>query len=778
MYKSNASERLSNKATIARVKRPSFVCEDNSGSSSTAQNDNNQEILKLLRAIHQNGERQIKLLEAVVGGANDVKEKQVYKEQRALALEKKPNLVHEPSPTSVPWTESPDEAAAPDLFTSSEEDRKLSMVIILGILRVAPSLMDRLNVTEQTWSFLLHHQHAVATWTPKPATEPYETAKGARIRRLTDFIREFRSSLARRGLPEVVLKRNGTSIRLRFPENEAQISEMGPDLAQYIILRWLKRPDFSLLPYVENHKSISLGVFKRMCRVGTGPIRMTDNLFHFQQMALVMEFMAIQAPRGPVVSNIQAAWDFTLDFVAPWKSRGQLPCSRQNAFWVSPKDPSQRVRLETLTLQHFMRVFSTIREVSVNADAVKRLELGGVLMSRTAGGLERTRVNKAHQPLFRRLELTEKRLGQMMVVSINYEVPVYKMIRLADSAVGISTPEPEVVKADTEYGPHRWQGGITIFQEAILANFATWYQEWEETMYHIDAVLKVQLEDIFDPTTRMHLMFESSSNSKFEQSETYFFVIELLRIASDWITEAVTDLHTLRTWTTRLVSGPDDITALIEAKWEEVFDVAKKHEANLLARIEKQRLEVYSLRDGLFNATSVRESTKGTHINEYILVFTVMTVLYLPLGFMATLYGIDLFDFKVPGQTKQFAITTGLVAGSTYLAALGLLYGVRHRRKKGSYRELWAGVMQETATSLGTALFQFKGAFGAQQTEAKAEEVLVQDGIPEHLKRSFFADYGQEMGNTVEQQPDEQRQHHIWARDIISRRGTNTRISV
>ncbi|KAK8083892.1 hypothetical protein PG996_002673 [Apiospora saccharicola] len=416
------------------------------------------------------------------------------KQQQTLASEKKPNLAYGRSLSFEPWIESHDEAAAPDLFTSSDEDRKLSMVIILGILRVAPSLMDRLNVAEKTWEFLLHHQHAIAIWTPKPATEPYETAKGNRIRRLAEFIREFRSSLTRRGLPEVVLKRNGTSIRLRFPENESQTSEMGPDLAQYIILRWLKRPEFSLLPYVENHKTISLGVFKRMCRIGTGPVRMTDNLFHFQQMALVMEFMAIQAPRGPVVFNIQAAWDFTLDFVAPWKSRGQLPCSRQNAFWVSPKDPTQRVRLETLTLQHFMRVFSTVREVSVNADAVSRLELGGIQMSRTAGGLERTRVNKANQPLFRRLELTEKRLGQMMVVSINYEVPVYKMIRLADSAVGISTPEPEVVRADTEYGPHRWQGAITIFQEAILANFATWYQEWEETLYHIDAVLKVQVE--------------------------------------------------------------------------------------------------------------------------------------------------------------------------------------------------------------------------------------------------------------------------------------------
>ncbi|KAK8050806.1 hypothetical protein PG994_012536 [Apiospora phragmitis] len=328
------------------------------------------------------------------------------------------------------------------------------------------------------------------------------------------------------------------------------------------------------------------------------------------------------------------------------------------------------------------------------------------------------------------------------------------MIRLTDLAVGISTPEPEEVKAD-EYGEHRWHSGIIIFQEAVLANFATWHQEWEETMYHIDAVLKVQLEDIFEPTTRMHLMFESSSNSKFEHSETYFFVIELLRIASDWITEAVADLGTLRAWTDRSY-GPEDITALIEAKWREILDVAKKHEADLLARIEKKRLEVYSLRDGLFNATSVRESTKGTYINEYILVFTVMTVLYLPLGFMATLYGLDLFDFKMPGQTKQFAMTTGIVAGPTYLAALGLLYGVRRRRKRGSYREIWAGIMQGTMTSLGRALFQFKEASGTQN-KLEAEEFIVHNEIPWHLKKSLFTEFGQEAGNlarTISQKAD------------------------
>ncbi|KAK7989952.1 carbohydrate-binding module family 50 protein [Apiospora arundinis] len=745
MDRGRVSERLNDEVPITAAECTPLACEDSSDSSSTAPSkDIDEEILKLLRAIQHNGERQLRLLEAVVSGNKVPKETQRTVKPQKKAPKKKPSLAYKPGSSFDPWPGA-QEGGAPDLFTSSEEDQKLSMVIILGILRVTPSLLDELNINESAWDFLLHHRHVKAPWMSDSVTGSYETEKGSRTRRLKEFIQEFRSPLIRRGLPEVVLRRNGMLIRLRFPDSESRIGEMNPDLAQHIIRGWLQRPDFGFSPYGEPHEIFPHEIFRRTCRVGTGPVRMTDNVFHFQQMALIMEFMAVQAPRGPVAPNIEAAWDFMLAFVSPWKTREGFPCSRLNGFWTSPKDPIQAIELETLTLQHFMRVFSTIQQDSVHADRVRQLELGGVRMSRIAGGLERTRVNKANQPLFRRLELTEKRLGQMMVISLNRESPVYKMIRLTDLAVGISTPEPEETKVDSEPGAHRWYSGITIFQEAVLANFMTWNQEWEETLYHIDVVLKVQLEDIFDPTTRLHLMFESSSNSKFEQSETYFFVIELLRIASDWISEAVADLDTLRAWTDRIAYGHEDIDSLIETKWVEILDVARKKEADLLARIEKKRLEVYSLRDGLFNATSVRESTKGTHINEYILVFTVMTVLYLPLGFMATLYGIDMFDFSVPGQTTQFAITTSVVSGVTYLAASGLLYGVRRRRKNGSYREVWAGLMRDTATLVAQFLSQLKDASGTQ-AETKVEELFVQNGIPEHLKNELFTDSGQHVG--------------------------------
>jgi hypothetical protein len=132
----------------------------------------------------------------------------------------------------------------------------------------------------------------------------------------------------------------------------------------------------------------------------------------------------------------------------------------------------------------------------------------------------------------------------------------------------------------------------------------------------------------------------------------------------------------------------------------------------------------------LFNATSVREATKGTHINEYILVFTVMTVLYLPLTFVSvggisqgqrrnavvivpdvadenrdtqTLYGVALFDFEQPSQTMSFAVSTVVISVGTYIASAALLYGVRQRRYHGSLRKPIARAWSVTADTIKRA---------------------------------------------------------------------------
>jgi hypothetical protein len=151
-----------------------------------------------------------------------------------------------------------------------------------------------------------------------------------------------------------------------------------------------------------------------------------------------------------------------------------------------------------------------------------------------------------------------------------------------------------------------------------------------------------------------------------EKSELYFAVLQILRIISDWIQESVTDLENQeesRGCFQRLGHGMAEHLSeegrerdreVINSNW----DLLALHHATLakalLERIQKKTTEVESLRDGvisnpiaftlmcsdakltqLFNATQVREATRATRISQYIFVFTVMTIFYLPLSFVA-----------------------------------------------------------------------------------------------------------------------------------------------
>ncbi|KAK8073927.1 hypothetical protein PG994_004826 [Apiospora phragmitis] len=240
----------------------------------------------------------------------------------------------------------------------------------------------------------------------------------------------------------------------------------------------------------------------------------------------------------------------------------------------------------------------------------------------------------------------------------------------------------------------------------------------------------LQLEDILDSGMKALLMFETNLSSRFETSDRYFFIIELLRISTEWIKDTENGLRQLQADMDKCMEE-DDVrwlsvpwlqprsgytresriacTDVIKHNWWVVLQAYEKYEKNILAKIERKTQEVKSLRDGLFNATSVREATKGTHINEYILVSTVMTIVYLPLGFVATLYGIDMFDFEMPGQTTTFAVTTALVSLATYLAIWGLLYGVRRRRKKGSYGDLLPDLGNQVRPAVQKAKAMFRG---------------------------------------------------------------------
>ncbi|KAK4216872.1 hypothetical protein QBC37DRAFT_370528 [Rhypophila decipiens] len=205
--------------------------------------------------------------------------------------------------------------------------------------------------------------------------------------------------------------------------------------------------------------------------------------------------------------------------------------------------------------------------------------------------------------------------------------------------------------------------------------------------------------------------------------------MQTLRIASEWIQESMDDLRHMVNDMDRLylssqtpegfptflpldATKRDEFIRVYRSNWDRVLLRQHNMGLELLSRIAKKQEELKSLRDGLinclpatnqlFNATSINEAAKSTQLNHYILAFTVVTIFYLPLSFIAvrnrpeldqashllhfadqyqyvkTLFALDFFYLKEdPRQTKWFIATTVSVAIGTYVASWLLVWIVQ-----------------------------------------------------------------------------------------------------
>jgi hypothetical protein len=146
----------------------------------------------------------------------------------------------------------------------------------------------------------------------------------------------------------------------------------------------------------------------------------------------------------------------------------------------------------------------------------------------------------------------------------------------------------------------------------------------------------------------------------FQKSALYFSMLQILRIVKEWIQETRSDLDNYAT-TFRGDSlirhcGRDGAKILNE-NWETVLAHFAEVEGRFLQRLGDKSEEIKSLRDGvsdieisllpyilvcsylipiiqLFNANSLLEASKSTTMNRYIIVFTTMTIFFLPLSFI------------------------------------------------------------------------------------------------------------------------------------------------
>ncbi|KAI1375396.1 hypothetical protein F4677DRAFT_460836 [Hypoxylon crocopeplum] len=211
--------------------------------------------------------------------------------------------------------------------------------------------------------------------------------------------------------------------------------------------------------------------------------------------------------------------------------------------------------------------------------------------------------------------------------------------------------------------PCRMLTGVVYFQCSIcimiwdgrqigIAHFSNWKN------------LSHQVRDILDEAIVENYMYDDDD---LKRSQFYFSLLQLLRIFSEWITRNMDDLKLVAERSVARNEVPSILAACTggyDAKedFENAAKIVTRNWDFVLSLHQKK--DLYWPIAKLFNAQSVRGTLRNTRINQYLLVFTVVTIIFLPPSFVA------------------FWITFIVVAVVTYIGAITALSGNIQQRKK------------------------------------------------------------------------------------------------
>ncbi|KAI1059578.1 hypothetical protein LB506_008989, partial [Fusarium annulatum] len=284
----------------------------------------------------------------------------------------------------------------------------------------------------------------------------------------------------------------------------------------------------------------------------------------------------------------------------------------------------------------------------------------------------------------------------------------FRVLRKAPELFSILVLKDEDMSADTQ-SPDRqfdveafWKryGGIqpkditplTYYLLEICRVFKMCMDAWEDTLSTIDKLVLVKLEDLDNVERVEELMFDNS----FKRSRDYFVAFQILRIIDEWLDEVQSTVADMF----------KDPVLLQASKWAdkdrsaESFQVAiryvNEHVTAAKSRVRKKHEEINSLRDGLFNATSLRESTKAMTLNQAIYVFTVVTVLFTPVSFLATFWALPFLNNPEEGsdtipEPSAFRNSFIIMPILTYALVIGVAWVVGKRNSVRALLDLLRG---------------------------------------------------------------------------------------
>ncbi|KEY74593.1 hypothetical protein S7711_05024 [Stachybotrys chartarum IBT 7711] len=211
--------------------------------------------------------------------------------------------------------------------------------------------------------------------------------------------------------------------------------------------------------------------------------------------------------------------------------------------------------------------------------------------------------------------------------------------------------------------------------DAYLKNIR---KEWTMVLDYLEQQTSVDSTVLFDDDARQNLLFD---DGEFSNAKRYFWAIQSLRIFGDHINATLDVLpfmfqamHEFHGWRDELGWSKDSSPASTFLK-----EQIKKFEA-LKTRIQRARQEMDSLNSGLFSASSVSEARFSFEQNNNVRLLTLVTIVYLPISFAATIYGMDVLP-DTASLASFFAVTAVLCAvtfGVTF--NLQLIVDFIHRR--------------------------------------------------------------------------------------------------
>ncbi|KAI1629942.1 hypothetical protein EDD37DRAFT_75716 [Exophiala viscosa] len=217
---------------------------------------------------------------------------------------------------------------------------------------------------------------------------------------------------------------------------------------------------------------------------------------------------------------------------------------------------------------------------------------------------------------------------------------------------------------------------------------------WTLVLDNLDAELNVTLEQLSTVDGLNDLLFDDLDLST---SRQYFVLLQHLRIYERWMIETSEGLwEWYNQWDRDLDKlvrvfnvGPDSYDLSRESQqsrelllaWEETAKDAQQKLEPLLQRIRSKRQDIVTLRDGLFNATAVREAMQGSQLNQqglrlnrYVFIFTITTIIYLPLSFVTGFFGMNnLAGTSLSSSMKPFAVMVVAFCLGTYVLTFGSL---------------------------------------------------------------------------------------------------------